>query len=194
MSKIITASKLNRLWKNGVLAIKSTLEGSINTEKTERQTEIATERARIDNLEETSGTVENKLSTYNDIMANTVEGYLPDALGVKEGFNQVNDSLNTVVSLGYKTESGTLDFSSSGHKISDFKFVMAQVYNGSSNTWMDVKIIPAKNFLTDSSHSYNVHFYVGGTVFSIMFKAINETSINVEFAAQNGSFYFSGVK
>lgn len=94
MSRIITASKLNRLWKNGVLNIKQTLESSINTEKTERKAEIAIERERIDELEETGGTVvANKLSTYNDIMANTVEGYLPDALAVKEGFNKVNDSL-----------------------------------------------------------------------------------------------------
>lgn len=82
MSKIITASKLNRLWKNGVLTIKSTLEGLINTE-----------RERIDDVE---GNVSNKLSSYNDVMANAVEGYIPDALAVKEGFNQVNDSLATI--------------------------------------------------------------------------------------------------
>lgn len=100
MSKIITASKLNRLWKNGVLNIKSALEGSINTEKTERKAEIATERARINELEENGSTVVvNKLATYADIMANNVEGYLPDALAVKEGFTQVNESLTNVSTI-----------------------------------------------------------------------------------------------
>ena len=75
MSKIITASKLNRLWKNGVLPIKT----------------------KVDDLEENgSNTVANKLSSYDDIMTNTVEGYIPDALAIKEGFTQVNESLGKI--------------------------------------------------------------------------------------------------
>ena len=91
MSRIITVNNLNRLWQNGVLAIKQALEGSINTE-----------RERIDALEENTGGVStvvvNKLSTYDDVMANEVEGYIPDALAVKEGFEQVNNSLSGIFS------------------------------------------------------------------------------------------------
>ena len=83
MSKIITASKLNRLWKNGVLNIKQDLDNKIDTVE-------ETLDNRIDILEENvSNTVINKVSTYNDVMANTVEGYLPDALAVKEGFERL---------------------------------------------------------------------------------------------------------
>lgn len=74
MSRIITVNNLNRLWQNGVLPIKS----------------------KVDGLEQTGGTVTNKLSTYDDVMANSVAGYIPDALAVKEGFTNVNNSLGGV--------------------------------------------------------------------------------------------------
>lgn len=61
MSRIISANKLNRFWKNGIIPIKNNLN--------------------------------NKIKTKADLMANTVEGYVPDALAVKEGLNEINDSL-----------------------------------------------------------------------------------------------------
>lgn len=38
--------------------------------------------------------VNNKIKTKADLMANTVEGYIPDALAVKQGFKEINDSLS----------------------------------------------------------------------------------------------------
>lgn len=64
MSRIISANKLNRFWKNGVMPIKNNLN--------------------------------NKIKTKADLMANTVEGYVPDALAVKEGLKEINDSLDKV--------------------------------------------------------------------------------------------------
>lgn len=62
MSRIISANKLNRFWKNGIIPIKNNLN--------------------------------NKIKTKADLMANTVEGYVPDALAVKEGLKDINDSLS----------------------------------------------------------------------------------------------------
>lgn len=39
------------------------------------------------------GSSTNLISSYNDLMANSVAGYAPDALAVKQGFTKVNDSL-----------------------------------------------------------------------------------------------------
>lgn len=35
------------------------------------------------------------ISSYTDLMANTASGYLPDALAVKEGFNEINSNLQS---------------------------------------------------------------------------------------------------
>lgn len=67
MSKIISASKLSRFWKNGILPIKDK--------------------------------VDNPISTYSDLMANTVEGYSVDPLAVKEGFNDTNSRLNSILNF-----------------------------------------------------------------------------------------------
>ena len=37
--------------------------------------------------------IDNSIKTYDDMMANTVEGHLADSLAIKAGFNAVNDSL-----------------------------------------------------------------------------------------------------
>ena len=115
MSRIITVNNVNRLWQNGVLPIKQELE------------------TKIDELEETGGnTVVNKLSTYDDIMANEVEGYIPDALAVKEGFTQVNESLTANNSDGsfvdlssYKSESNRYTFPSDGYLVLSFEGLKA---------------------------------------------------------------------
>ena len=157
MSKIITASKLNRLWKNGVLNVKSTLEGLINTEL-----------ERIDDVEEN---VSNKLPTYADVMANTVEGYLPDALAVKEGFNQVNDS------LGWKLIS-SVDVSLSGEEISticiipsDAKeiLIMAHVHNVAESS-----VYPAKIALQEGAVWYLRSTSIGNTTYAY-YNSVNKT-------------------
>lgn len=68
MSRIISANKLNRFWKNGIIPIKNNLN--------------------------------NKIKTKADLMANTVEGYVPDALAVKEGLKEINDSLGRTIVAG----------------------------------------------------------------------------------------------
>lgn len=71
MSRIISANKLNRFWKNGILPIKNLIT--------------------------------NKIKTKDDLMANTVEGYIPDALAVKQGFQELNDSLDNLKSASFQS-------------------------------------------------------------------------------------------
>lgn len=42
----------------------------------------------------TAAAFSQMISSYTDLMANTVSGYLPDALAVKEGFNEINSNLS----------------------------------------------------------------------------------------------------
>jgi hypothetical protein len=61
MGKIVKSSKLNRLWKNGILPFKNK--------------------------------VDNPISSYDDMMSNTVPGYMLDPLAAKDGFNEVKKHL-----------------------------------------------------------------------------------------------------
>lgn len=184
MSKIVTTSKLNRLWKNGILPIKN-LVSDVNINRFQGKTYasleefvtditnnprympsmmnikdsggwgplgttniwyrciLAPSQPYIEGMQHTVGVVgfmmtEDKnayqvyiggtkdagnltatyknlsnaanlsmVSSYNDLMANTVAGYHTDALAVKQGFQQVNDSLGNQPQFVYD-ESGKI--------------------------------------------------------------------------------------
>lgn len=111
MSKIVTTSKLNRLWKNGILPIKTKVDSlpTIQTPDTTLTISGAPADAKVtgDKL----GTKFDKtkmISSYTDMMANSVSGYGVDALGVKQGFNTLNTNMNKVKT--YVGSDGKLHF------------------------------------------------------------------------------------
>lgn len=149
MSKIITASKLNRLWKNGVLPIKN----------------------KVDDLEENgSNTVVNKLSSYYDVMVNTVEGYIPDALAVKEGFGRLGGlrfGTDGDGNYGYYGADGSLIPFSQGCKLlwADY-----EVTSQEKGTFINVdlsrysKVLISLEYLKDNTTHYTRYLLdVGGT-------------------------------
>lgn len=85
MSRIISANKLNRFWKNGIIPIKNNLN--------------------------------NKIKTKADLMANTVEGYVPDALAVKEGLKEINDSLGNFTSEIQRDEVVNITYYKNNHYV-----------------------------------------------------------------------------
>ena len=46
--------------------------------------------------------IDNSIKTYDDMMANTVEGHLADSLAIKAGFNAMNDDLTADDNLKFR--------------------------------------------------------------------------------------------
>lgn len=86
----------------------------VKTDKTlstpEKPADASAVGAKISELEESSGAVTNLIGSYDDLMANTVKSNLADALAIKEGFTNVNDSLANG-NVKFKVENGDLYYS-----------------------------------------------------------------------------------
>jgi len=65
----------------------------------------------------------SRITAYADVMANTVAGYTPDALAVKEGFEQVNNKLTasdgTAFRFGYNADTGEYGYIITGEDGAD---------------------------------------------------------------------------
>lgn len=142
MSRIISANKLNRFWKNGILPIKNLIT--------------------------------NKIKTKDDLMANTVEGYIPDALVVKQGFQELNDSLGELFTI---CKAQTIISIPANGYIAD-QIVNIPVPTGYS-------IIAIKNFTSTSRGQIPISQIVLNSD-NLRFTAINFHSI----AAENVTFVF----
>lgn len=84
------------------------------------------------------------ISSYTDLMANTASGYLPDALAVKEGFNEINSNLNGKINESdFVLLSGML--SSDGvftadHNIGHVPHILSAEIQLESGIWSDMRI------------------------------------------------------
>lgn len=81
------------------------------------------------------------ISSYSDLMANTVSGYLPDALAVKEGFEAVNNNLLIASYSGlelYKTINGNILYKSNFAMVNNMNGNETNVIN--TTTWSCAEI------------------------------------------------------
>ena len=117
---------------------------------------------------------------------------IPSEKAVNIGYNSISQ-----VQLVATQTSGTSD-ATVYESLDHFPFLLAKIYDSSSGAWLASQMIPSMYFVYDSdTHWHGIHFYIGGTKFSWLFKRDDTnktTKINLNNTGGNGSFYLYGIK
>ena len=116
---------------------------------------------------------------------------MPSEKSIDIGYNSISQ-----VQLVATMASGTSDVTVN-YPLDQFSFLLARIYDSQSSAWLASQIIPTRYFVYDSDSHWNaIHFYIGATKFSWLFKRDNTnktTKVNLNNAGGNGSFYLYGI-